>query len=164
MLEPLRYFPPALQAGLLLYGLVCFFWLQPLVEHRMADRTLNPHCEAVVMQWKGEVHNKATRELRKRRSALDAYKRVLDEFAAIPGGEGLSEILDDLVEPGLADETSHKPERELGACATAVATAFDQIRLPMFLHVATARQYRPASVANLAETVATLAIEMQGRE
>ncbi|MBP0614241.1 hypothetical protein [Jiella mangrovi] len=146
MFERLTHlFPPALLAGLAIYGGVCFLWLQPMVERRLAARNYIPACE------RGLLVAAKARDNRQRQ-AEDDVGLLLDMLRQTPFGQipGAMEPVERMGE--YARRKARLPERTIdhsSLCACAVGTAFAGQSLPMLLHVMSGRTYRPASLDNL---------------
>src|SRR5690554_1167386 len=106
MSELLRFFPPALQAGVVFYGLGCFLWLQPLFESRYPARFVIPQCEAVL----GKVAEAARREVERKRLTqdrlFDVYRRTMEPFRSLQGMELLDDVVSDLALPDLPGSSS----------------------------------------------------------
>lgn len=158
-LFPSRLFPPALLAGLTLYGLVTMFWLQPVVERRMAEFHLVPACEAAL-----ETEQETTPLPEDpRRLELQMTIEMLESMGAdqIP-------ILREQLQAARRMLRQMSPTRlrvsgieRTGICSCSVDTAFERMGLKMTLHVATARTYQPTQVRALPQS--TLAIARSGQ-
>lgn len=152
---PFKLFPLALLAGVSIWGLASVLWLQPLVEERMAEKTLIPRCEVNLLKAERAVHVPVD----PRASELEILKQILR-------GTGLDEIpvIDDTIEiiEGQVEATSPKRLRSSkierdGACSCAVDTAFSDSFYPMALHVASLRTHTPTFMRSLDSTVLAIA-------
>lgn len=156
-----KYVPPPLALGLILYSLVTFLWLQPLIERRMADLIYIPQCEV------GDL------------PAVSAPPPSPVSQGPMPDGSTIPlppappvelplgvQIIAEL--KGLfRDDTnpfSVPPGATGSPCGCSVAIAFDRTFWRSHIHVMSLRTYTPRAVAHFDERIAqVLASGLCGR-
>lgn len=144
MFDALRYFPAALQAGIVLYGLASFLWLQPLFEQRYTAKVILPQCEAKLSAIAIAEQRKIERERRARDNLLETYRRAMEPLSQMPG----MDVLDDLLAHGDIESISPPSGVDaLGRCGCGAGKVLDQHWLPVLLHVMSARTYTPSVMA-----------------
>ena len=149
--------PPSLLGGIVLYGIACALWFQPLVEHRMAAKTVIPQCEAIMQKGLASDNRAMRQEYNKQKAAVDIYRRLMEGFADMPFKNTMDDLVEDLTVPELPDLAASNDIDTSTVCGCAVATAFDEARFPMLLHVMSLRAYRPAAIETLSQIAAGLA-------
>lgn len=148
---PFKILPPAALAGLLLYAAVTALWTQPLVERRLTEKVYLPQCTADLAMAKAGGQQLADAERQQKLTLLNALRN--SPWAQLPGVRETIRMLELALEPELALPPSQAAERG-SPCGCAVSLAFDGIRLPMLLHVMTARLYQPAELQALPARIA----------
>ncbi len=152
---PTKIIPPALLGGIVVYGLICIVWLQPLVEARMAELVYIPQCEANLHRVEAQ-----------RREPVDRRKQELDFVLEMFKGTGLEQI--PMVSQGLEvarrqiEATSPKRLRTSriernNVCACAVDQVFGDNHLKMTLSVASLRTHIPAFLKSMHRNVGSVA-------
>lgn len=145
MFDFFRIFPPALQVGVILYAAVCYVWLQPLVEGRLAEKLLIPKC--IAHQDAKERSEPARPDKTDPGSILDIiipelpeeYRRTFGDIV-----ERTKRMHDDL-------RPARPQIRAATACGVAVASELDKANIPMFFHVMSMRAFTPRAVTALHE-------------
>lgn len=140
----LKLIPPPLLLGLLIYGAIVLFWLQPVAEERMAVPYI-AQCEAGNLP-KIRVPKPMPKKEPETGEAeiapmveLPLSVQVIREFKSLLGDE----------------EKVALPYEEGGSdCACAVSRAFDQVFWPSFFHVASVRTYTPRAIQHFDQYVA----------
>jgi hypothetical protein len=153
--------PPSLLFSGALYAGVCALWLQPLVEQRLADRTYVPQCEAGVLHARTEHQDQIQQERESKQSAINLYKDLLGDLGELPGVERITEMVEDLAGASLPELPTSRAIASSSPCSCAVGAAFEAIKLPMLLHVMSARTYQPAALQSLPHAVSGIATSGQ---
>lgn len=139
-----KIIPPPLLLGLLVYALVCFFWLQPTAEERMAGAYI-AQCEAGHLP----VIAKPTPAPTIRKEADGDVLPSVDVPVSVQVLKELRSLLQDEVsDVALPYETAGS------ACGCAVSRSFDRVFWPHYLHVASLGSYTPRSIRHLDQYVA----------
>ncbi|SMD14984.1 hypothetical protein [Rhizobium sp. RU36D] len=149
--------PPSLLAGIVLYGLACALWFQPLVERRLATKTMIPQCETIMRNTLTNDNRAMRHEYNRQRAALDVYRRLTGNLSDIPFMDTINDLVEDLAPPELPPIAVPNEIDTSTVCGCAVAGAFDAIRFPMLLHVMRLRAYQPAALQTLPHVAAGLA-------
>lgn len=153
---PFKLFPPALLAGVSIWGLASVLWMQPLVEERMAEKVLIPQCEASLLKAERAIPAPPPDP---RKAQIKILETIFDE-----GGWGRVPIIEKTIAmtKNQIDATSPKRLRSSkierdGVCACSVDKAFSDAFYPMALHVASLRTHVPSEVRTLDKTVLAVA-------
>lgn len=148
---PYKLFPPALLAGVALYGLVCMLWLQPLVEGRMAEKALIPQCEEFLREARETASGPRDQKRRELETLIALYDRM--GLSQVPYVQDMIEVMRQRSGAGRADDFRVSGIEGRSLCACAVDKAFAEAHLAMTLHVASLRTHAPAAVRTLDRTV-----------
>nr|WP_306266998.1 hypothetical protein [Pararhizobium sp. IMCC3301] len=152
---PTKIIPPALLGSMLLYGLICMLWLQPLVESRMAELTYVPQCEANLKNAEASTplpDNPRQRE-------LELLIRMYEQS----GLERLPYVRE-IIQIARTEMEQLKPKRFRsshiqinGICACAVENIFAENHLKMALSVASLRTHIPAFLKSMDRNLLSVA-------
>jgi hypothetical protein len=137
-----KIIPPPLLLGLLLYGLVCFVWLQPVTEERMAVAYV-AQCEAGTLP-DIKVPRQEPQSQREGDVSLPAVElplslQIISELKNI--------FRDDAASVALPYESGGS------ACSCAVAHAFDRVFWPSLFYVASLKTYLPRPIQHFDQYV-----------
>lgn len=152
---PTKILPPALLGGVLIYGLVCLVWLQPLVESRLAELTYIPQCETDLHKAEAAAPVPDNPRRRELELLIDMYEKTnLDQLPFV------SEAL----EFAKRELAAMQPKRlrtsriELnGICSCSVDKVFADHHLKMTLAVASLRTHVPAFLKSMNRNVLAIA-------
>lgn len=138
-----KLIPPPLLLGLLLYALICFLWLQPLNEERMAVAFIK-QCEAgdlpAIARSKPAPEKAAGDSLSSPAMEIPLSLQIIAELKSI--------VRDETAAVALPYEASGS------ACSCAVSRAFDRVFWPSLAHTMSVRTYTPRPIRYFDQYVA----------
>lgn len=138
---PTRLFPPALLAGLIIYGAVTMLWLQPIVERRLAEKHLIPQCEANLQYAENTTPPPNNEKFRQAQIVIQMYEN--SPLGNMPGFKEMLESAKRVVEQMRPQKLRISKIDRANICGCSVDTAFDDMGLKMTLHVASLRTHTP---------------------
>jgi len=152
---PFKLFPPALMAGTILYAAVTALWLQPLVEHRMAEKFLIPQCQVGLQTDEAATPLPENPKRRELELMITYYKRLgLDQLPFVTEAIEMLKAETEAMRPKRLRISSGKRN---SICACSVEKAFSKAFTPMLLYVASLRTHEPASVTRLSQSALRIA-------
>ena len=152
---PFKLFDPAILVGGILYGLICLLWLQPLVEFRMAEKLLIPHCKKNLEHMESSAPVPRNDKRQELEMIIEMYERT---------GMGQIPYVGDIIEMARGKLEAMQPKQyrsskieRTSICGCSVDKAFAQVQFPMTLHVASLRTHTPSSIKTLKQSIVSIA-------
>ncbi|EFO34077.1 hypothetical protein TRICHSKD4_0566 [Roseibium sp. TrichSKD4] len=152
---PARLFPPALLAGLIVYGAATMLWLQPIVEKRLAEKRLIPQCEASLQYAEKTTSPPNNEKFRQAQIVIQMYEN--SPLGNMPGVKESLEAAKRMVEQMRPQKFRMSKIDRSSICGCAVDTAFDGMGLKMTLHVASLRTHTPKSLGSIDQNIMAIA-------